>query len=134
MSENKIKIVSQAIGRRKRAIASVRLIPGTGEITVNGKTSLAYFPDPLAAKRLMLPFATASATKYSATVKVHGGGLAGQLDAVVLGLSRALVLAKDAFKSSLRNANLLTRDPRRRQRRMVGMGGKSRRRKQSPKR
>ena len=134
MTEAKIKIISQAIGRRKLAIASVRLIPGNGEITVNGKPSSTYFPGLLAAKRLSLPFTTTSTSKYSATVKVHGGGLVGQLDAVVLGLARALVSAKESFKSSLRDANLLTRDPRARQRRMVGMGGKSRRRKQSPKR
>lgn len=134
MSETKPKIISRAIGRRKSAIASIRLVSGTGEITVNGKPSAVYFPGLLAQSRYSLPFKTLTLTKYSASVKVHGGGPSGQLDAVVLGLARALASLKEDYKSTLRTAGLLTRDSRERQRRMVGMGGKSRRKKQSPKR
>lgn len=134
MAEPKQKIVSSAIGRRKRAVASVRLIPGDGQITVNDKDVNVYFPGLSAGKRIQLPFNTLSLSKYSATVKVHGGGPTGQLDAVVLGLARSLSTIKEDFKKSLRDAGLLTRDSRERQRRMIGTGGKARRRKQSPKR
>ena len=128
------KIIAAAIGRRKTSVASVRLFSGTGEMTVNGKPISQYFPGPVAKTRYLLPFVTSAVSKYTASIKVHGGGLYGQLDAAVLGLSRALVAAGDKFKSPLRQAGLLTRDSRTRQRRMIGMGGKSRRKRQSPKR
>ena len=134
MSESKPKIISKGIGRRKSAIASVRLVSGDGSLLVNDKPATEYFPGLLAQGKYEKPFSVLSLKKYSATVKVHGGGPAGQLDAVVLGLSRALSEIKPDFKTALRQAGLLTRDPRERQRRMVGMGGKSRRKKQSPKR
>jgi small subunit ribosomal protein S9 len=133
-SSKPAKILSQAVGRRKTAIASVRLVSGPGEITVNGKPATHYFPTPLAQQRLTMPFEAVDAKKYSASIKVQGGGPTGQLDAAVLGLSRALVLVKSTFKPLLKKSSLLTRDPRTRQRRQVGTGGKARRRKQSPKR
>jgi small subunit ribosomal protein S9 len=135
MPESKVKIISHTIGRRKEAIASVRLFSGKSEITVNGKPISVYFPGLVAKTRYEKPFKILDlGDKYTASVKVHGGGPMGQLDAVVLGLSRALVKVKNDFKKPLRSAGLLTRDSRTRQRRMVGMGGKSRRKKQSPKR
>jgi len=134
MAEPKIKIISTGIGRRKSAIASVRLISGNGEISVNDKPASDYFPGEHAKIRYTSPFTATSLSKYSVTAKVHGGGINGQLDALVLGISRALSLLKTENKHQLRSAGLLTRDARERQRRMVGMGGKSRRRKQSPKR
>ncbi len=135
MSESKPKILASAIGRRREAIASVRLNPGTAEATVNGKPVSVYFPGLQAKIRYEFPFKVLNLEhKYSFSVKVHGGGQMGQLEAVVLGLSRSLADLKSDYKSPLRQAGLLTRDPRTRQRRMVGMGGKSRRRKQSPKR
>ena len=134
MSETKVKIIASAIGRRKRAVASVRLIAGPGEFTINGKPAAAYFPGALTSTRLSQPFAALSLTKYSVTARAHGGGLTGQLEAVVLAISRALVQIKSDHKSTLRKLGLLTRDARKRQRRMVGTGGKARRQKQSPKR
>ena len=128
------KIIASAIGRRKTSIASVRLLSGTTEMTVNGKPISQYFPGAVAKNRYSQPFVAAGVTKYTATAKAHGGGIFGQLDAVVLGLSRALVTASEKLKSPLRQAGLLTRDSRKRQRRMIGMGGKSRRKRQSPKR
>jgi small subunit ribosomal protein S9 len=134
-SNSKPKIISSAVGRRREAIASVRLISSTAEMTVNDLPVSVYFPGIEAKLRYELPFATVSLPdKFSATAMVHGGGKNGQLDALVLGLSRALADYKAEFKKPLRDAGLLTRDPRTRQRRMVGMGGKSRRKKQSPKR
>lgn len=134
MAETKTKIVAQTIGRRKRAIASVRLFTGTGLITVNGKPISEYFPGLWAKLIYAKPFKVVGVEKYDASIKVHGGGPAGQLDAATLGLSRALSGLKADFHTQLRQADLLTRDPRKRQRRMIGTGGKARRTKQSPKR
>jgi small subunit ribosomal protein S9 len=135
MSEQKTaKIISAAIGRRKEAVASVRLIQGAGEITVNGKPVSEYFPGLTFKSRYTLPFTVTSSTKYSVTAKISGGGLSSQVDALVLGISRALTNIKSDHKTALRSSSLLTRDPRERQRRMVGTGGKARRKKQSPKR
>lgn len=131
---DKPRIISSAVGRRKRAIASVRLISGNGQITVNSKPISQYFPGIFSQQKYAKPFGVLSLTKYDASVRVHGGGPNGQLDAVVLGLSRALAEIKPDFKVQLRDADLMTRDSRKRQRRMVGTGGKARRRKQSPKR
>ncbi len=134
MTDSKIKIISNGVGRRKEAIASVRLISGNGEVTVNGKNALDYFPGEIAKRRLNEPFTSLAVSKYSAIAKAHGGGKFGQLDAVVLAISRALVAHKSDYKPALRKAGLMTRDARVRQRRQVGTGGKARRRKQSPKR
>jgi small subunit ribosomal protein S9 len=134
MSESKARLISRAIGRRKEATASVRLITGSGNITINTKPSDEFFPGPVAKYRLKLPFSTLSLSKYDASVKVAGGGKTGQLEAVVLGISRALANLKNDYKTALRGVGLLTRDSRERQRRMVGTGGKARRQKQSPKR
>jgi small subunit ribosomal protein S9 len=134
MPESKVKIVSQGIGRRKSAIASVRLISGSGQITVNNLPMASYFPGEDSKLRYTKPFTVTEISKYDATAMVHGGGPQGQLDALVLGIARALAELKHENRVLLRGANLLTRDARERQRRMVGMGGKSRRKKQSPKR
>lgn len=131
----KKSISLHSVGRRKNAIASVRLQSGNGKIVVNDRPVEEYFPGPVARVKYESPFKlTGVSAKYDASVKVVGGGATGQLEALVLGLSRALVVAKAEHKSILRSAGLLTRDPRQRQRRMIGTGGKARRRKQSPKR
>lgn len=134
MSDAKPKIIAKAIGRRKSAVASVYLISGKGEITVNTKPASAYFPGLEAKMKYEAPFKILELNKYAATVKTHGGGNAGQLDATILGLARALSTLKAEYQVAMQHANLLTRDSRERQRRKVGMGGKSRRKKQSPKR
>ena len=124
-----------AIGRRKEAAARVRLFKGKEESTVNGKPIKGYFPIPLQATVFRPLESAGSQDKFYFTAKVSGGGTRGQADALALGLARALVSANgDEVKGKLRGLGLLTRDPRIRQRRMVGMGGKARRKKQSPKR
>lgn len=125
-----------AQGKRKSASARVRLHAGKGESTVNGKSFENYFPGSVDKDLWERPFAlTETSGKYYVTVKVVGGGKKGQLDAVVHGISRALAKVKpEKFRTSLKKAGLLTRDSRERQRRMIGMGGKSRRKRQSPKR
>lgn len=134
MAESKTKNLTKTIGRRKRAIASVHMTTGSGNITVNKKPIADYFPGLWAKLRYEQPFKVTGLSKYDASIKVHGGGSAGQLDAATLGLARALAEIKADLRPILRQANLLTRDPRKRQRRMVGTGGKARRAKQSPKR
>ncbi|MGA3291774.1 MAG: 30S ribosomal protein S9 [Candidatus Microgenomates bacterium] len=124
------------VGRRKESTVRVRLFRGKGENTVNSMPAEKYFPGEIAKKALAKPFgATETSDKYYYSARVSGGGKEGQLEALVLGISRTLVkVAPDKNRVTLRKLDLLTRDSRTRQRRMVGMGGKSRRKKQSPKR
>lgn len=132
MTNLKTKTVSAkytfAVGRRKSASARVRLYKGAGENTVNGKKAVGLFLDK--------PFKlTDTLGKFFFSAKVAGGGVEGQMEAIIHGLSRALVkLDSDKFRPILKKAGLLTRDARTRLRRMVGTGGKARRKKQSPKR
>lgn len=134
-SKNKVNYL-QAVGRRKRAVARVRLIKGREPITVNGRPAAGYFTGKAMEQRLLEPLRLAGLeTTYTATVKVTGSGIASQLEAVVHGLARAVVRLDDGqFKPPLKSAGLLRRDSRKKQRRMVGTGGKARRKKQSPKR
>lgn len=130
------KKYTYAVGRRKSSSARVRLFKGKGESTVNGKKVFDYFPGKVNATALNKPLETLGLLdKYHFTTKVVGGGKIGQLEAIIHGISRALNLEnKEKNRKLLKKAGLLTRDSRVRLRRMVGMGGKSRRKRQSPKR
>ncbi len=122
-----------ALGRRKSAVATVKLFPGKGESTINTRAADKYFP--LTFSRLNLPFKiTETEGKYHYSAKIVGGGKTGQLAALILALSRSLKKNNESFTSPLAQAGLLTVDARVRERRMVGTGGKARRQKQSPKR
>lgn len=132
-----------AVGRRKTANARVRLyekeyVPGTEKVQllVNNMPAEAYFPGALNKEAYRRPFIlTGTVSKFSASAKVEGSGKAGQLSAVVHGIARALArLDHEKFHKTLKDAGLLTRDSRARERRKVGTGGKARRQKQSPKR
>ncbi|OGM19556.1 30S ribosomal protein S9 [Candidatus Woesebacteria bacterium RIFCSPLOWO2_01_FULL_37_19] len=124
-----------AKGRRKTASARIRLYRGKGESTVNGKPIGEYFSGVINKDLWARPFKIVDVSdKYYVTVKVAGGGLRGQVEAVTLGIARALAKERLEFRKPLKDAGLLTRDARVRQRRMIGMGGKARRKKQSPKR
>ena len=125
-----------AVGRRKRAVARVRLIKGKEPMSINGLPAQQYFPGAVNQKLLQEPLRLSELLeKYTATVRVVGSGRVSQLLAVLHGLARAIVkIDSDKFKPKLKAAGFLRRDPRKRQRRHVGMGGKSRRQKQSPKR
>lgn len=132
-----------AVGRRKTAIARVRLFakPAVPEhagvqLLVNGKSAEVYFPGETNKAAYRKPFIlTETLTKMSASAVVTGGGKMAQLDAVVHGIARALgLLDRDSYRTLLKTAGLLTRDSRKRERRKVGTGGKARRAKQSPKR
>lgn len=139
-----------AVGRRKEAVARVRIYQHVkadlmwdsspikkGELLVNGKPIAAYFPSEAERKRYTEPLRITNTHQqnFAITIRVTGGGRAGQLDAVISGLSNALnKLDREKHRPVLKKKGFLTRDSRIRQRRNVGMGGKSRRKKQSPKR
>lgn len=107
----------QAIGRRKESTASVRLFEGKGENMVNGKSALSYFPSQAAQSRFEEPFRVVEMQgKFFSTAKVSGGGKTGQLDAVVLGMARGLVSFDEKLRKPLRDAGLLTRNPREKER------------------
>lgn len=128
--------VTYAKGRRRVASARVRLMKGKGESMVNNLPISKYFPGKVMEKIWKKPFTlTETWEKYFVTVRVVGGGKIGQLEAVVHGISRSLSIEnKEKNRTTLKKAGLLTKDDRARERRKVGMGGKSRRKKQSPKR
>ena len=136
MRKNKKIDYMYGVGRRKESSSRVRLYRGKGENTVNGMPTEKYFEGEVAKKALEKPFgATETSDKYYFSAKVAGGGKNGQLEAVVMAIARALVkVSVEKNRVPLKKLGLLTRDPRKSQRRMVGMGGKSRRKKQSPKR
>lgn len=125
-----------ASGRRRTSSARVRLYKGSKESTVNGEVIGKYFPGEVYRVLWQKPFElTETLGKYYVTAKVAGGGKKGQLDAVVHATAKAFAEAdRDKFRSPLKSAGLLTRDARKRERRMVGTGGRARKQKQSPKR
>ena len=125
-----------AVGRRRSASARVRLHKGKDQNEVNGQPIGKYFPGKVMTDAWEQPFdLTDTKGKYYVTVKVSGGGKNGQLDATVHGIARAFSkLDKEKFRAPLKKAGLLTRDPRVRERRKPGTGGRARKQKQSPKR
>jgi small subunit ribosomal protein S9 len=109
-------------GRRKTAIAQVRLMPGTGNMTINGKTVAEYFPGAILQTRVQMPLKAVGAEgQYDVVVKVLGGGVHGQAGAVSHGLARALVAADENLRQALRKGGLLTRDPREKERKKPGL-------------
>lgn len=125
-----------AVGRRKTATSRVRLYLKKGDLLVNGKAAGEYFPGKASADIYTQPFVlTDTIGKFSFSAKVQGSGLQGQLAAVAHGISRALASHHpENYRPILKKHGLLTRDPRMKESRTVGMGGKARRKKQSPKR
>ncbi|WP_126554118.1 30S ribosomal protein S9 [Dictyobacter kobayashii] len=113
------------MGRRKTAVARVRLFPsGDGSITINGKTAQNYFGQRdthLAAVAAPLRALDLNNTSYTLTVRVVGGGASGQAGAIRHGLARALVRLNPDFKLALRKAGYLTRDPRMKERKKPGL-------------
>lgn len=127
---------TEGIGRRKVATARVRIYPGQGDMIVNGQAIGQYFGGLLNAPVFYSkPFElTGTKGQYALSAKVSGSGLAAQLDAVVHGIARALVKANGEYRTLLKQAGLLTRDDRMKESRKIGMGGKARRQRQSPRR
>ena len=111
----------QTVGRRKRSVARVLLRPGKGEWSVNGRTMTDYFPRPTHQIRVEEPLKVAGLEgSFDVLVRVRGGGLTGQSDAVRLGLSRALVQHDEELRGALRERGLLTRDARQVERKKPG--------------
>ncbi len=110
-------------GRRKESVARVRLVPGKGTIVVNGQRAETYFGGrEFFRRRLALPFkVTGTEGKYDTIANIDGGGKAGQVGALVLGVSRALLQVNEDFRKKLKEAGLLTRDPREKERRKYGL-------------
>ena len=118
------KLVQQlATGRRKTAIARVRLLPGEGEIVVNGRSLLEHFGNAINESDVRLPFrVTGFEGRYNVMVKVEGGGVTGQAGAIRHGIARALLqIDPESMRTPLRAAGLLTRDPRMKERKKYGL-------------
>ena len=109
-------------GRRKKSVARVRLYPGTGVVTVNGKTMDEYFGLETLALIINQPFGiTSTEGKFDVVANVRGGGLSGQAGAIRHGIARALLLADANYKPALKAAGVLTRDPRMKERKKYGL-------------
>ena len=114
-----------ALGRRKSATARVRLSSGKGNITVNDKPAAEYFADSkYLLGKLNQPFSALELeNKYDITVRVTGGGHDGQIEAIRLGISKALVELNGDLKSTLKRADMLSRDSREKERKKFGLKG-----------
>ena len=122
------------VGRRKAAVARVVLKPGTGTITVNGKDYKDYFPLDFIQQRIEAPLNTVeSRDKFDVTVNVFGGGVKGQADAIVLGISRGLVHDNAEVRPALKKGKFMRRDARKVERKKTGLR-KARRQEQFSKR
>jgi small subunit ribosomal protein S9 len=112
-----------ATGRRKEAIARVRITPGTGQWTVNGKTLADYFPDKVHQQLVNDPFKVLDVEgRYDVIARLHGGGVSGQAGALRLGIARCLNgIDEDGNRPNLKKAGFLTRDPRAKERRKAGL-------------
>ncbi|MBI5418143.1 30S ribosomal protein S9 [Candidatus Poribacteria bacterium] len=111
-------------GRRKTAIARANVIPGKGNIVVNGKSLKEYFFRDTLVETILQPLkATDAVAKYDITVKVHGGGLSGQAGAILLAIARALLAVDPNTKLALKKSHFLTRDPRMKERKKYGQRG-----------
>ncbi len=114
----------QAVGRRKDAVARVRLMPGKGEMIVNGRPLADYFKRETLKMIIEQPLQlTNTLGKFDIVARVDGGGLSGQAGALRLGISRALVKADESLRPTLRSQGFLTRDPRMVERKKYGQPG-----------
>ncbi len=108
-------------GRRKRAVARVKIVPGTGIITINNRVADEYFPRPSLMQIVRQSLETTQmASRFDVNVKTQGGGVAGQAGAVRHGIARALVEFDEALRGALRKDGLMTRDPREKESKKYG--------------
>ncbi len=116
------KPLVQATGRRKSSIARVRLYPGTGQITLNGRTLDNYFPHAALRQRVLEPMRVVEVDgQYDVIAKLEGGGTTGQSDALRLGIARALIEIDPEYRPTLKSGGMLTRDSRRVERKKYGL-------------
>jgi small subunit ribosomal protein S9 len=115
--------MNSGTGRRKTAVARVRLLPGEGEIVINGRSLLEHFGAAVDENDVRLPFkVTGTDGRFNAMIKVEGGGVTGQAGAIRHGIARALLqLDPEGHRLQLRQAGLLTRDPRMKERKKYGL-------------
>lgn len=111
-----------AVGRRKEAIARVKMVTGKGQVTVNEKDIEEYAPHALQRSKMLAPLvSTDRLESFDISVRVAGGGTVSQLDAIALGIARALLQYDKMLRGTLRNEGLLTRDPRVKERKKYGL-------------
>lgn len=112
-----------AVGRRKKAIARVRLVPGSGNIVINKREIDNYFGLETLKMTVRQPLVLTKTTGFDVVVNVNGGGLTGQSGAIRHGISRALIKANPELRAELKKAGFLTRDPRMKERKKYGLKG-----------
>ncbi|NLE24005.1 MAG: 30S ribosomal protein S9 [Clostridiaceae bacterium] len=118
------KVQFYGTGRRKKSVARCRLVPGNGTVTINDRTIDDYFGLETLKVICKSPLVlTDTIGKFNAIVNVRGGGFTGQAGAIRHGIARALLKADDAFRSPLKKAGFLTRDPRMKERKKYGLKG-----------
>ena len=118
------KVQFYGTGRRKSSVARVRLVPGNGQITINGKDSKDYFCKKTLEMIIRQPLVlTETEGRFDVLVNAHGGGTTGQAGAVRLGIARALLKADPEYRPALKSAGFLTRDPRMKERKKYGLKG-----------
>lgn len=111
-------------GRRKTAVASVRLRPGSGNVDINGKKFDQYLPLEIQRQTVLAPFEKYGGNQsYDMIIRVKGGGIEGQVIAIRLGIARALVQEDHALQSDFKEKGFLTRDPRKKERKKYGRAG-----------
>jgi len=116
--------VINATGRRKTAIARVRMMPGSGQLLVNGRPMTEYFPREVLHMRIQNPFeVVANEGRWDVIAKIHGGGVSGQADALRHGISRCLEKSDESLRGALKRHGLLTRDARKKERKKYGQKG-----------
>ncbi|MCW2633941.1 MAG: rpsI [Blastococcus sp.] len=112
----------QTVGRRKEAIVRVRLLPGTGQFKLNGRTIEDYFPNKVHQQLIREPFVILEkGEQYDVVGLLHGGGISGQAGALRLGIARALIEIDPDDRPALKKAGFLTRDPRATERKKYGL-------------
>ena len=112
----------QATGRRKRAVARVRLLDGSGSVTINGKPGTEYFPQTAQRNAALAPLQTAETNgMYDVIATVHGGGMSGQAGALRLGIARGLVELDPERRDILKKAGHMRRDPRKKESKKYGL-------------
>ena len=112
----------QTVGRRKEAIVRVRLVPGTGQYKLNGRTLEGYFPNKVHQQMINEPFVTLEkAEQYDVIARLHGGGISGQAGALRLAIARALIEVEPDDRPALKKEGFLTRDARIKERKKYGL-------------
>ena len=118
-----LSVPSSAVGRRKEAIARVRIVPGTGQWTINGRTLENYFPNAVHRQAVNEPFVNLDLeNRYDVIARISGGGISGQAGALRLGIARSLnAIDEEGNRPTLKKAGFLTRDPRVKERKKYGL-------------